>query len=268
MTLTERISPKTLREHKAQHIPLAGLTAYDYPTAVLVDRAGVELILVGDSLGPMILGHERIEATTLADMIHHCRAVSRGAAHALVIGDLPFGAYEVSPQAAVEHAILLVKEGGVGAVKLEGGMEVVPAVQALAAARIPVVGHLTTAHVPITLTAPEEQEQALVAAAQALEAAGADAIVLVGLSADHAAAITAALQRIPSIGYQSGPHCDGQLLITPAMLGLLPAENPVPGPYGALGVQVREACTRFVQDVRTGTLADQMSGASTRAAHR
>ncbi|HEV8189908.1 MAG TPA: 3-methyl-2-oxobutanoate hydroxymethyltransferase [Ktedonobacterales bacterium] len=265
--MAEQIMPQTLRERKAAHIPITGLTAYDYPTAVLIDRAGLDLILVGDSLGRIILGHPRIEATTMQEMIHHCAAVSRGAQRALVVGDMPFGSYEVDPTRAVENAVQLIKEGGVGAVKLEGGSEVLPAISALATARIPVFGHLAPQHTPSWAGTAEERRDSLVEAALDLGRAGAVAIVLVGLEEQTAAAITAALQSIPSIGYLSGPHCDGRLLITPAMLGLLPPQDPLPGPYGALGQQLFEAFTRFREDTLSGA-ATSLEAHGPDAAHR
>ena len=246
--MDERVTPQTLRARKQSGEPIAGLTAYDYPTAVLVDRAGLDLVLVGDSLGQLILGKARIEDTTMEDMIHHCAAVSRGVARAMVIGDMPFGSYETDPAVAVENALRLVKDGGVAAVKVEGGAEVVPAVRAISAADVTVIGHLTPAHVADEPTEPD-QATALVDAARALEDAGAAAIVLVGIPEETARAVTASLQTIPSIGYQSGPHCDGQLLVTPYMLGLIPPQNPVPGPYGAFGKQFLETFTRFRADV-------------------
>jgi 3-methyl-2-oxobutanoate hydroxymethyltransferase len=264
--MAEQITPQTLRERKAAHIPITGLTAYDYPSAVLIDRAGLDLILVGDSLGRIILGHPRIEATTMQEMIHHCAAVSRGAQRALVVGDMPFGSYEVDPTRAVENAVQLMKAGGVGAVKLEGGSEVVPAVSALATARIPVFGHLAPVHAPPWAGMAEERRDALVEAALDLGRAGAVAIVLVGLEEQIAAAITAALQSVPTIGYLSGPHCDGQLLVTPTMLGLLPPQDPVPGPYGNLGQQLFETFRRFREDALSGATDTETRGPDT--AHR
>lgn len=245
-----KVTPATLLARKASGTPIVGLTAYDYPGGALADGAGVDFILVGDSLGPLILGYARVEQTTMADMIHHCAAVSRAASHALVVGDLPFGTYEVSSAAAVEHSIQLVRQGGVGAVKLEGGLEVVEAVRAVAAAHIPVVGHLAPSHSGEPDASDDERRETLVTAARALEDAGAAALVVVGLPLAHAEAITAALRRIPSIGVQAGPHCDGQLLIGPAMLGLLPAGEPVAGAYGAFGQQMQDALARYVSDVR------------------
>jgi 3-methyl-2-oxobutanoate hydroxymethyltransferase len=255
----ERITPQTLRARKARAEPLAALTAYDYPTAKLVDRAGVDLVLVGDSLGTLLLGHERVEATSLEEMIHHCRAVARGTRRALVVGDMPFGTYEVTQVAAVENAVRLVKEGGVGAVKLEGGLEMVAAVRALTAARINAIGHLAPSHLPAEASTPQARREALVEAACALEDAGACALVLVGLDPEDAAVVTQSLVRIPSLGYQSGLGCDGQLLVTPYMLGMLPAENPQPGPYGALGSQLFDTFRRFCDDVRTRTAVDGSS---------
>ena len=251
--MTDRITSWTLREFKAAGKLIAGLTAYDYPTAMLVDQAGLDLILVGDSLGRIILGHTRIEQTTINEMIHHCAAVSRGSAHALVVGDMPFGTYEIAPDKAVENALRLMKEGGVGAVKVEGGLEVVPALRGLAAAHIPVVGHLEMSHVQRAARSLDEQQSRLIHAAIMLEEAGADAIVLVGLAAGLAKEVTATLKSIPTVGYQSGPYCDGQLLVTPYMLGLLPPEAPIPGPYGALGKQLSDIFAHFRDDVRMRT---------------
>src|SRR5947209_17861127 len=139
--MAERITPDTLRTRKQSGEPIVGLSAYDYPTALLVDRAGTDLVLVGDSLGVQVLGHRRIEETTMGEMIHHCRAVSRGISRAMLIGDMPFGSYEMSPVGGVENAVRLVKEGGVMAVKVEGGMEVATVVEAISAATNPVFGH-------------------------------------------------------------------------------------------------------------------------------
>jgi 3-methyl-2-oxobutanoate hydroxymethyltransferase len=246
--MIDQVTGQTLRTRKGKGEPIAGLTAYDYPTAVLIDRAGLDLVLVGDTLGRLILGKPRAEETTMEDMIHHCRAVSRGVRRAMVIGDMPFGSYEVSPTAAVENAIRLVKEGGVGAVKVEGGLDVVPAVRAIADAHVPVVGHLTPAHAGSGGSGGEAGDS-LVHAARVLEGAGVAAIVLVGIAPEVARAITESLQTIPSIGYRSGPFCDGHLLVTPFMLGLLPVEAPQPGPYGALGQQLAETFSRFREDV-------------------
>lgn len=266
--MTQRVTPAALLAHKADRTPIVGLTAYDYPSGLLADRAGLDFILVGDSLGSLMLGYTRVEQTTMADMIHHCAAVSRAASQALVIGDLPFGTYEISPTQAVESAITLTQRGGVGAVKLEGGLEVVAAVRAVAAAHIPVVGHLGMFHSGGVGASADEQRETLVTAARALEEAGAAALVIVGLPNAHAEAVTAALQRIPTIGYQSGPHCDGQLLIGPTMLGLLPADAPVAGPYGALGQQIQASLAQFVRDVRERSFQGEFSDTAAGTSHR
>jgi 3-methyl-2-oxobutanoate hydroxymethyltransferase len=250
--LTDRVTVATLRERKRTGAPIAGLTAYDYPTAAFVDRAGLDLVLVGDSLGQLALGYGRAEDTTMDDMVHHCRAVSRAVARAMVVGDMPFGSYEVSPTLAVQNAVRLVHEGGVSVVKLEGGEEVVPAVRAITAARIPAFGHLAPVHAGHT-TSDDARADALVAAALALEAAGVSAIVLVGQEHETARRITAAVRACPTIGFLSGPFCDGQLLVTPYMLGLLPAHDPQPGPYGSLGAELIETFSRFRTDALNGT---------------
>jgi 3-methyl-2-oxobutanoate hydroxymethyltransferase len=246
--MSERVTVETLWERKRSGERIVGLSAFDYPTAVLVDRAGMDVVLVGDSLGQLALGHRRIEDTTMDEMIHHCKAVSRGVDRAVVIGDMPFGSYEVSPTLAVENAGRLVKEGGVTAVKVEGGLEVTPAVEAISAAHIPVVGHLTAAH----LSGNGDTVATGVEAACALEDAGVAAIVLVGLASEVAEAITKGLKQAPSIGYRSGPKCDGQLLVTPFMVGLAAGNDFEAGPYGALGMQLLEAFRRFGEDMRRG----------------
>ncbi|HZC06515.1 MAG TPA: 3-methyl-2-oxobutanoate hydroxymethyltransferase [Ktedonobacterales bacterium] len=268
MAQNEKVTPATLLARKANQQPIVGLTAYDYPSALLADHAGLDFILVGDSLGPLMLGYSRVEQTTMADMIHHCAAVSRGAARALVVGDLPFGTYEVSPKQAARSAIRLTQRGGVGAVKLEGGLEVVAAVRAVAEAHIPVIGHLGMFHSGGPDASDDERRDTLVTAARALEDAGAAALVIVGLRDVHAQAVTAALTRIPTIGYQSGPHCDGQLLIGPTMLGLLPGDAPAPGPYGALGQQIQASFAQFVSDVRERRFHGDFNDSAAGTSHR
>lgn len=237
------MTPDIFRECKRSGRPIAGLSAFDYPTALLVDRAGLDFVLVGDSLGVLALGHDRIEDTTMDEMVHHCRAVSRAVRRALVVGDLPSGSYETSPGAAVENARRLLHDGGVGAVKVEGGHEVVPSVRAIASVGIPAVGHLVPQHGG---NDPEELRRA----ALELEEAGACAMVLVGLRPEWARAITESLTTIPTLGYGSGPHCNGQLLTTPAMLGLAHTDDFAPGPYGDLGRQMLEAFRRFGEEIR------------------
>ncbi|HET9111761.1 MAG TPA: 3-methyl-2-oxobutanoate hydroxymethyltransferase [Ktedonobacterales bacterium] len=266
MSLNETVTPATLLARKAGQQQIVGVTAYDYPSALLVDRAGLDFILVGDSLGPLMLGYTHVEQTTMADMVHHCAAVSRAATHALVIGDLPFGTYEVSPKQAARSAITLTQRGGVGAVKLEGGLEVVAAVRAVAAAHIPVFGHLSAFH--SGGGSDNDRRETLITAARALEEAGAAALVIVGLPREIAQAVTEALTRIPTIGYQSGPHCDGQLLIGPSMLGLLPGDTPVPGPYGALGQQIQASYMQFISDVRERRFQGDFNDTAAGRSHR
>lgn len=238
-------TPSTLLDKKRKGRPIACLTAYDHPTAVLVDRAGADLILVGDSLGVMLLGHRSPEETTMEEMILHGRSVARGARDAMVVVDMPFGSYEVSAPEAARNAIRLVKETGAQAVKVEGGMAVLRAVEAMAAIPVTVVGHLGRGH--LGHLAPDQA----VDVAAALEGAGARAVVLVEVENALARRIREALE-IPVIGYGSGPGLDGQLMVTPRLLGLLPADRPAPGPYGHLGRELQEAFVRFVRDVAEG----------------
>lgn len=245
------MTPEILRQKKADAEKITGLTAYDTPTAMLADRAGVDVILVGDTLGPMLLGHRKIEETTLDEMVHHGRAAARGAKNALVVVDLPFGTYEFSSEDAARNAIHVLKATGAGAVKLEGGLEIAPTIERLARGGASVFAHLTPAHAPHP-SGKGIDTLRLVEAARALEEAGAVAVVLVGLSEAAAGEATRALARIPSIGFRSGPHCDGQLYVTPLMLGLVPAATPQAGPYGNLAADLEETFRRFKDDVKSG----------------
>ncbi len=216
----------TFRAAKERGEKLALLTAYDYTTARLMDAAGIDGILVGDSLGMVCLGYDDTLAVTMDDMVHHTRAVARGAADALVIGDMPFMSYQVSVEQAVENAGRLVKEAGAQAVKLEGGAAFCREVEAICRASIPVMGHLGLT--PQSVNAfggfkvqgkSREAAQRIVDDARALEAAGAFSIVLECIPGPLAQIITDAV-GIPTIGIGSGAGCDGQILVYQDMLGM------------------------------------------------
>jgi 3-methyl-2-oxobutanoate hydroxymethyltransferase len=212
-----KVTMPALIEMKRQGKPISALTAYDYSTARLVDEAGVDLILVGDSLAMVVLGQENTLAVTVDEMLHHTRAVRRAVHRALVVADMPFGSYHGSISESVLNAVRFVKEAGAEAVKIEGPR--VELVQALVEAEIPVVGHLGLTPQSVhrmggyrVQARTAETARALEVDAHALARAGAGAIVLEGVPREAAAAITAALP-IPTIGIGAGPECDGQILV-------------------------------------------------------
>ena len=241
---------------RARGVRLTLLTAYDYTMARLLDAAGVDGLLVGDSLGMVVQGQPDSLAVTLEEMIYHTRLVARGARRSLVIADMPFMSYQVSPQQALENAGRLIKEGGAHAVKLEGGVRSAPAVAAVTAADIPVVGHVgLTPQSVRRLGGFKVQRDAdrLLEDALAVEAAGAFALVVECVPADLAARITQAV-KIPTIGIGAGPGCDGQVLVTPDLLGLFEDIRPrFVKHYADLGREVTRAVQSYCREVREGT---------------
>jgi 3-methyl-2-oxobutanoate hydroxymethyltransferase len=235
------------------------LTAYDYPTARLLDDAGVDILLVGDSLGMVVLGYDTTLPVTLDDVLHHTRAVARGARRALVVADLPYGSYHVSPEDAVRNALRLVKEGGAAAVKLEGGERRFELIARLVEAEIPVMGHVGLTPQSFhalggfkvqgrTARAAEE----LLRDARAIEAAGAFALVLESIPRELAADVTREL-RIPTIGIGAGPDCDGQVLVFHDLVGLTLDHAPkFARRYAELGEIVSRAAREFCEDVKGG----------------
>ncbi len=214
-----KVTAETLRERKRSGTPIAALTAYDYPTARLLDAAGIDLVLVGDSLAMAVLGHPDTLSVTVDEMLHHTRAVRRGLARALLVADMPFGSYHASETEAVSNAVRFVKEAGAEAVKLEGGGNRVSVVARIVDAEIPVVGHLGLTpqslhrmggyRVQARSAAAIDQ---IVGDAHALQGAGACALVLEGIPREVAAELTGSLS-IPTIGIGAGPDCDGQILV-------------------------------------------------------
>jgi len=243
-----------LTEMKRQGKPISALTAYDYSTARLVDEAGVDLILVGDSLAMVVLGQENTLAVTVDEMLHHTRAVSRAVHRALVVADMPFGSYHGAISDAVANAVRFVKEAGAEAVKIEGPR--IELVRALVAAEIPVVGHLGLTPQSVhrmggyrVQARTAETARQLEADALALARAGAGAIVLEGVPREAAAAITAALP-IPTIGIGAGPECDGQILVFHDLVNLTftPQAKFVRQYADASGL-FRSAIERYREDV-------------------
>jgi 3-methyl-2-oxobutanoate hydroxymethyltransferase len=236
------------------------LTAYDYPTARLLDEAGVEVLLVGDSLGMVMLGHETTLPVTVDEMLHHTRAVRKGTRRALVVADMPFGSYHADLSESVRNAVRFVKEAGAEAVKVEGGERRLELIARLTESEIPVMGHVGLT--PQSLHAmggfkvqgktPDAAEQ-LVRDARAVEAAGAFAIVLEGIPRELAALITREL-RIPTIGIGAGPECDGQILVINDLLGL--TFGPVPKfarQYANLSEIISSTVREYCADVRRGS---------------
>ena len=255
----DKITIRTLPRMKAQGEKITMLTAYDYPLARAVDEAEIEVILVGDSLGMVVLGHPTTLPVTMDDMVHHCKAVARGVSRALLVADLPFMSYQVSREDALRNAGRLVKEGGAEAVKLEGGAEVLGAVEALVGAGIPVMGHLgltpqsyhQMGGYRVQARTAEEADR-LLKDAGALERAGIFSLVLEGIPAEVARRVTEAL-TVPTIGIGAGSSCDGQVLVAHDMLGLQEDLSPKFVKRYAQGRQVfLEAMRQFRTEVRSG----------------
>lgn len=259
----KRMSIPALREMKERGERISMLTAYDYPTARLLDGAGVDILLVGDSLGMVVLGYDSTVYVTLEEMIHHVKAVVRGTQGALVIGDLPFGSYNESPARAIRSATRLIKEGGCAAVKLEGGIEMAPTVRAIAEAGIPVVGHVGLT--PQTATKvggfkvqarTAEEATLLVESGRALEKAGAFMVVIEAVPAPVGALLSLSLE-VPVIGIGAGAGCDGQVLVSTDMLGLQNVLTPrYLKRYADLADAVEDAARRYVFEVKAGTFPD------------
>ena len=237
---------------------LAMLTAYDYPTARLVAEAGVDLILVGDSLGMVVLGYDSTIPVTVGDMVHHTKAARRGAPNAFLVADLPFLSYATVEQ-ALENSARLMRDAGADSVKLEGGVEVVPIVEALVRAGVPVLGHVGLT--PQTASAlggyrlqgkDEQDARRIMEGAQALEAAGCWGVVLELVPAGLAKLITGRL-GIPTIGIGAGADCDGQVLVFHDVVGLFSGFTPTfVKRYTEAGTAIRDALAHYAEEVRSG----------------
>jgi 3-methyl-2-oxobutanoate hydroxymethyltransferase len=256
--IAKRVTTQTLQEMKAEGTRIAMLTAYDYTSARILDAAGVDVLLVGDSASNVMAGHETTLPVTLGQMIYHATCVVRGVHRALVVVDLPFGSYQGNSKKALAASIRIMKEAGGHAVKLEGGRQVVPTVQRLILAGIPVMGHLGLTPQSIyqfgtyRVRAREEEEALrLREDALLLQEAGCFAIVLEKIPARLAAEVTASLS-IPTIGIGAGSECDGQVLVTHDMLGLTTDFHPrFVRRYAELAEGITEAVHQYVTDVRT-----------------
>jgi 3-methyl-2-oxobutanoate hydroxymethyltransferase len=257
MPQKQRTAPDILAQKGGQKI--AVLTAYDYPTGLLADEAGADVILVGDSLGMVCLGLPDTLGVTMADMLHHTKAVCRAVKSALVVADMPFLSYQTSISDAVANAGRFLQEAGARAVKLEGGAEFVPHIRAMLAAGIPVMGHIGLTPQMVARFGGFKAQgktaraaRALVADARALAEAGCFAIVLEAVPAEVAQRITAEI-GIPTIGIGAGPECDGQVLVFHDVLGLCPGLRPgFVKQYADLWTPAREALSAYCAEVRAG----------------
>jgi 3-methyl-2-oxobutanoate hydroxymethyltransferase len=256
-TDARRVTTQTLQALKEAGTPIAMLTAYDYTSARLLDRAGIDVLLVGDSASNVMAGHETTLPMTLDHMIYHAQCVRRGAERALVAADLPFGTFQGNSEEALASAIRMMKEAGVHAVKMEGGRAVAGSVERIVEAGVPVIGHLGLTPQSIyefgtyqVRAEGEEEADQLRRDARALEEAGCFALVLEKIPAALAEAVTQDL-AIPTIGIGAGAACDGQVLVSHDLLGLTTDFSPrFVRRYARLDETITEAAERYVQDVR------------------
>ena len=259
-----RVTTKTVQEMKEAGVPIAALTAYDYTSARLLDRAGADVLLVGDSAANVMAGHETTLPMTLDQMIYHAQCVVRGIDRSLVVVDLPFGAYQGDSTEALDSAIRVMKEAGAHAVKLEGGAPVVEAVERMVTAGIPVMGHLGLTPQSIydygtyqVRARDEDEADELRADAKRLEEAGCFALVLEKIPADLAAEVTASLS-IPTIGIGAGDQTDGQVLVSHDALGLSTDFEPrFVRRYARLDETIIDAIGEYVSDVRNRSFPDE-----------
>jgi 3-methyl-2-oxobutanoate hydroxymethyltransferase len=249
---------KNFTEMKRAGQRITALTAYDYPTARLLDESGIDIILVGDSVGMVVLGYQDTTDVTLAEMLHHTRAVARGVKHALLVADLPIHTYD-TPEQAVASARELVRAGA-QAVKLEGGASHARRIEAIVQSGIPVMGHIGMLPQSVReeggyrLKGRSQSEiEQLIQDAHAVEKAGAFAVVLEIVKSDAAKQITHAI-GIPTIGIGSGEHCDGQILVTHDLIGLFPWFTPkFVSPAARVADEIRRATIAFIERTRNGT---------------
>lgn len=254
----DRLTVLDLRKKKADHEPIVMITAYDYTMARMVDAAGADMVLVGDSLGMVVQGHKDTLPVTLDEMVYHTRCVSRGVARAHVVADMPFLSYQVSPEQALLSAGRLIQQGFAQSVKLEGGARTAPAIEKIVACGIPVVGHVGLTPQSVHAMGgfkvqgrTQDAAQQVIDDAVAVVQAGAFCVVLEGLPSSVAAAITERLD-VPTIGIGAGPSCDGQVLVCNDILGLdLSFKPKFVKRYAELHTTAVDAFSRYADEVRT-----------------
>jgi 3-methyl-2-oxobutanoate hydroxymethyltransferase len=262
-TQEHRVTVPALLRRKQREQRISMLTAYDFAFARIFDTAGIDVLLVGDSLGNVVQGRETTLPVTLDEVTYHTRCVARAARRALVVADMPFGSYQLGPEEALRSAIQLVKDGGAQAVKLEGGTRVAASIERIVAAEIPVMGHVGLTPQAIHRMGGHrvqgrtaESRTRVIEDARAVEAAGAFAVVLEGMPAELAAEITREL-AIPTIGIGAGVGCDGQVLVMHDMLGLSDWAPSFVKQYAQLGAQASKAARRFADEVASGKFPDE-----------
>jgi 3-methyl-2-oxobutanoate hydroxymethyltransferase len=254
-----RVTTRSFRRLKREGKKIAVLTAYDYPTAKILDSCGIDCILVGDSAGTVVAGHSSTLPITMDDMIFLTRSVTGGVERALVVGDMPFLSFQTSEAEAIKNAGRFLKEGGAQAVKLEGGSEIAPLILRMVDLGIPVMGHigLTPQSVNkfgghVVMGKTEKQKNYLLQSARSLQDAGCFSIVLESVLPDVAKEITESV-RIPTIGIGAGPDCDGQVLVISDMIGLFEDFRPkFVRTYADVAGTIRKAVTEYIDDVRKG----------------
>ncbi|MBX2996866.1 MAG: 3-methyl-2-oxobutanoate hydroxymethyltransferase [Caldilineaceae bacterium] len=251
-----KITVRTLQQRKDAGQPITMITAYDYTSAVLADGADIDVLLVGDSLGMVVLGYESTVQVTMDEMIHHCKAVARGSRTSLLVGDLPFLSYQITPEEALRNAGRLLSEGHMEAVKLEGGIAMAATIERIVTAGIPVVGHIGLTPQSVNLLGYRAQGRTAKAArrllddALAVERAGCSAIVLEAVPDRLAAHISQQL-TIPTIGIGAGNGCDGQVLVYHDMLGLFDRMQPrFVKQYATLAAPIQDALRSYAREVR------------------
>jgi 3-methyl-2-oxobutanoate hydroxymethyltransferase len=253
----KKVTIPLIQAMKARHEVISMLTAYDYPTALVMDQSGLDIILVGDSLGMVVLGYENTLPVTMDEMIHHCKAVARGTKYALLVGDMPFLSYQVSTTEAIRNAGRFLQEGGMNAVKLEGGRERVETIQGIVCAGIPVMGHLgLTPQSVHKLGGYKPQGRDASAAYQllqnalALQEAGCFSLVLESIPGKLAKLVSQRLD-IPTLGIGAGVGCDGQVLVTHDLLGIFERFTPrFVKRYANQAKEMREAFCEFTAEVK------------------
>lgn len=255
--LRKKVTTHTLREKKERGEPISMLTAYDYPTALAMEHAGMDVILVGDSLGMVVLGYENTLPVSMEEMLHHCRAVARGAKTPLLVGDMPFMSYQASIEEAVRNAGRFLQHGGMDTVKLEGGRERIETVRAIVGAGIPVMGHLGLTPQSVHQLGgyraqgkTAEAARRLLEDAVLLEEAGCFSIVLESVPSQLGGLISQRL-AIPTIGIGAGPECDGQVLVSHDLLGLFERFTPrFVKQYASFHADMQRAFSEYIQDVQ------------------
>ncbi len=262
--MQERTTPDSIRERKGRKPPLTLLPAYDATFARLLDQAGIDIILVGDTLGQFVQGHDNPLPVTVDDVVYHLRAVNRVTRSALVAGDMPFLSFQTSQEAALRNAGRLIKEGGARAVKIEGGVALAETVAAMTRAGIPVIGHigvqpqstLLTGHFRVSAGRAIEDVQRLLEDARAMADAGAFALVVEAVPREAARLVTRSVS-IPTLGIGAGPDCDGQVIVTHDLLGLFTEFKPkFVKRYADLAGEAGKALKSFLSDINEGVFPD------------